>query len=88
MRNAHLSNDSIITLDVATLSRENNMPIRLGLVLVADLSLSVIVAVLVALDSLVNLVVRNVGVIDGLLAVRVGGGNSHEVIKEAIWRFM
>jgi len=81
MRDTHLSVDLVVTLDVAALAGENNAPVGLGLVLVADLSLSVIVVVII-LDSPVNVVVRNVRVVDGLLAVRlavrVGGGNSDE----------
>ena len=78
MRDAHLSVDLVVTLDVATLSGENDAPVGLGLVLAAGLGLSVIVVVHVILDSPVNVVVRNVRVIDVLLAVRIGGGNSDE----------
>jgi len=81
MRDTHLSVDSIVTLDVAALSGENDAPVGLGLILVSHLGLSVIVVVII-LNSPVNIVVRDVGVIDGLLAVRlavrVGGGNSDE----------
>ena len=80
MGNAGLSVDNIVALDHA-LSGEGDAPVSLGVVTAAGLSLGVIVVVIIH-DSPVNVVVRNVGVIDGLLgvalAVNIGGGNSDE----------
>jgi len=75
-----LSVDNIVTLDRA-LAGEGNAPVGLGVVTAAGLSLGVIVVVIIH-NSPVNVVVRDVGVIDGLLgvalAVNIGGGNSDE----------
>ena len=72
--------DEIVTLDHA-LAGEGNAPVSLGVVTAAGLSLGVIVVVII-LNSPVNVVVRDVGVIDGLTAVRVavrgGGGGGDE----------
>ena len=77
---AHLSVDNIVTLDPA-LAGEGNAPVGLGVVTAAGLSLGVVVVVII-LNSPVNVVVRDVGVIDGLTAVRVavrgGGGGGDE----------
>ena len=77
---AHLGVDNIVTLDPA-LAGEGNAPVGLGVVTAAGLSLGVVVVVIIH-DSPVNVVVRDVGVIDGLLgvalAVNIGGGNSDE----------
>jgi len=77
---AHLSVDNIVTFDPA-LAGEGNAPVGLGVVTAAGLSLGVVVVVVIH-DSPVNVVVRDVGVIDGLLgvalAVNIGGSNSDE----------
>ena len=72
----HLSVDNIVTLDRA-LAGEGDAPVSLGVIVFAGLGLGIIVVVII-LNSPVNVVVRNVGVIDVLLAVRIGGGNSDE----------
>ena len=81
VRSVVFSIDNIVTLDVAVLARERNAPVGLGVVTATGLSLDVIVVVVIH-DSPVNVVVRDVGVIDGLLgvvlAVNIGGGNSEE----------
>jgi len=84
--NAGLSVDNIVALDHA-LSGEGDAPVSLGVVTAAGLSLGVIVVVII-LNGPVNVVVRDVGVIDGLAAVRVavrvavrgsgGGGDEGE----------
>jgi len=78
---ADLSVDNIVTLDVGGLAGESDAPVGLGVILAAGLSLRIIVVVII-LNSPVNVVVRNVGVVNGLLSVRfavnIGGGNSDE----------
>jgi len=72
--------DLVIALDVRTLAGEGNPPVSLSVVTVAGLLLAVVVVVLI-LDSPVEVVVRNVGVIHVLLAVglvRVGGDDGSE----------
>jgi len=83
VRDAGLSVDNIVTLDGA-LAGEGDAPVSLGVVSAAGLSLGVVVVVII-LNSPVNVVVRDVGVIDGLLAVRVavrGGGGSGDEGEE------
>jgi len=54
--------DEIVTLDVAALAGESDAPVSLGVVTVAGLSLGVVVVVVI-LNSPVNGVVGNVGLI-------------------------
>ena len=74
--------DEIVTLDHA-LAGKGHAPGGLGVVTAAGLSLGIVVVVII-LNSPVNVVVRDVGVIDGLTAVRVavrgsgGGGDEGE----------
>jgi len=72
--------DEIVALDHA-LAGKGDAPGGLGVVTAAGLSLGVVVVVII-LNSPVNVVVRDVRVIDGLLAVRVAvrgsGGDSDE----------
>ena len=80
MGDAGLSVDNIVALDGA-LAGEGNAPVSLGVVTAAGLGLGIVVVVII-LNSPVNVVVRDVGVIDGLTAVRVavrgGGGGGDE----------
>ena len=80
MRDVLLSVDLVIALDVGALAGESDPPVSLGVVTVAGLLLAVVVVVLI-LDSPVEVVVRNVGVIHVLLAVgivRVGGDDGDQ----------
>jgi len=80
---ASLSVDNIVALDHA-LAGEGDAPVSLGVVTAAGLSLGIIVVVII-LNSPVNVVVRDVGVIDGLAAVRVavrGGGSGGDEGEE------
>jgi len=81
VRDADLSVDEVITLDVG-FAGELGVPHGLGLVLVADLLLAVTENISVAVTTVtlalsegfpLDVVVRNVRVVDGLLAV-IGGG--------------
>ena len=91
MGDAHLSVDNIVTLDVGALAGELSVPGGLGVVLAAGLLLAITknlsvavfaiaVAVALALSKRLplNVVVGNVGVINGLLAVRFGSGDGDE----------
>ena len=78
--NVLLSVDLISALDVRALAGESDPPLGVGVVTVAGLLLAIVVVVLI-LDSPVEVVVRNVGVIHVLLAVglvRVGGDDGSE----------
>ena len=80
VRDVLLSVDLVIALDMRALAGEGNPPVSLSIVTVAGLLLAVVVVVLI-LDSPVEVVVRNVGVIHVLLAVglvRVGGDDGSE----------
>ena len=72
----HLGVDDIVALDVA-LAGQGNSPVGLGVVVLADLLLAKVVVIIV-LNHPVDAVVRDVGVIDVLPAVRVSGGNGGE----------
>jgi len=78
MGHAHLSVDNIVTLDVA-LAGQGNAPVGLGVITAAGLGLGIVVVVII-LNSPVNVVIRDVGVIDVLAVglVRVGGGDGSE----------
>jgi len=75
-----LSVDLVITLDVRALAGESDPPLGIGVVTVAGLLLAIVVVVLI-LDSPVEVVVRNVGVIHVLFTVglvRVGGDDGDQ----------
>jgi len=73
---AHLSIDNIVALDGA-LAGEGDAPVSLGVIVFAGLGLGIVVVVVI-LNSPVNVVVRDVRVINGLLAIRFGSGDSDE----------
>jgi len=88
---AHFGVDNIVTLDVGAFAGELSVPGGLGVILAAGLLLAitknlsvavfaVAIAVALALSKRLplNVVVRNVGVINGLLAVRFGSGDGDE----------
>jgi len=80
VRDMLLSVDLVIALDVRALAGEGDPPVSLGVVTIAGLLLAVVVVILI-LDSPVEVVVRNVGVIHVLLAVglvRVGGDDGDQ----------
>jgi len=72
--------DGLVPLDVSV-AGQSDPPIGLGVVVLALLRLAVVqhFAVIVLIPNLpVEVVVRDVRVVDVLLAVRVGGGDSGE----------
>ena len=79
-----LSVDLVIALDVRALAGESDPPVSLGVVTVAGLLLAVVVVVLI-LDSPVEVVVRDVGVIHVLPsvapAVGISGGDGNQSEK-------
>lgn len=83
MGDVHLSVDEIIALDEA-LTRKSNSPFGLSFVLTAALLLAVIIIIII-LDLPIEVVVRDVGVVNIGLAVpsvrfdvHLGGGNGNK----------
>ena len=85
MRDADLGVDEVVALDVG-FAGKLGVPHGLGLILVADLLLAVTENISIAITTVtlalserlpLDVVVRNVGPVDGLLAV-IGGGEGGE----------